>query len=112
MSKPLCFGPIASVTPGTNVPLAVNASTTSIQIQSSKAWTVQAIRANAVANTGVVVIGVAGMKKATGAGVIAYLSAGTYFNAGTNSDSDAYDLTSLVMDAYNAGDSVILTSFA
>jgi len=112
MSKPQCFGFIKVVTAGTPVPLAANTSSTQLQVQSSKAWTVQAIQANAVSNTGIVALGVVGMNKATGAGVIAYLTAGTFFNSGTNSDSADYDLDQIYIDAYNAGDGVILTSFA
>jgi hypothetical protein len=118
MSKPQCFGFIPVVTSGTNVPLAANTSTTQLQVQSSKAWTVQAIRANGVVNTGYVALGVVGMNRLTGAGVIAYLApgttagSGTFFNSGTNSDSADYDLDQIVIDAPNAGDGVILTSFA
>ena len=87
MARPLCYGFIACVTPGTLVPLATAPSqTSSIQVQASRAFTMEAIRANAVSNTGVVVIGVAGMNKATGVGVIAYLAAGTFYNVGANMD--------------------------
>src|ERR1700683_4016211 len=112
MSKPQCFGFIPVVTAGPPVPLATVSSATQLQTQDSRSWTIQAIRANNVANTGAIALGIFGMNKTTGFGVIAYLSAGTFFNAGANMDSFNYDLTQLYIDAYTSGDGVLLTSFA